>query len=207
MASIASALGLRPVTVAGYVAALERKASEQGAQSLEAFVARYGPLAERPAVPRGALTPRQQEVLGLLRDGMLPEQIAERLQVQSATLRRHFASIQPVIGGDELDTLLAEATAKQEASRAAARKAAEKAAKKKAAAKKKKKKAAAAEKLPADDIQRDRLQTKARRRASARLSCEQACPRRSGCSWTCDEKLRRPEARPTTPNRSPRGRS
>lgn len=124
---IASALGLHPVTVAGHVAALEKKAKREGAASLKAFVAKFGQAPAQPVGQARTLTPRQQRVLGLLREGMVPEQIARRLQVQPATLSRHLASIRAVVGDDELQTLLAQATAKRAAAeRAAARRAATK---------------------------------------------------------------------------------
>ena len=135
--SIAAALGIRPATVSGHVAALERKASEQGAGSLQAFVGRYAPQAQRPIAsgsesapsqqpapreqpaPGEQLTPRQREVLGLLRAGVPSEQIVRRLGVRPATLNRHLASIRGVIGGDELDAVLARARTKQPAKRPA----------------------------------------------------------------------------------------
>jgi DNA-binding CsgD family transcriptional regulator len=124
---IASALGLHPVTVAGHVAALEKKAKRDGAASLKAFVARFGHQPARPVRQAGTLTPRQRQVLGLLRDGMVPEQIARRLQVQPATLNRHLASIRAVVGDDEVQTLLTQAAAKRAAAkRAAAKRAAAK---------------------------------------------------------------------------------
>jgi DNA-binding NarL/FixJ family response regulator len=119
--SIAATLGLRPAAVARRIAELEQKASGHGAESLPTFVARPAPVAESTAVQQSALTPRQQEVLGLLRGGMLPEQIADRFQVLPTTLTRHLATIRAVIGGDELDALLAQASAKERARREAAR--------------------------------------------------------------------------------------
>jgi DNA-binding NarL/FixJ family response regulator len=122
---IASALGLHPVTVTGHVAALEKKAKREGAASLKAFVAKLGHAPAQPAGRARTLTPRQQQVLSLLREGMVPEQIARRLQVQPATLSRHLASIREVVGDDEVQTLLTEAAAKRAAARrAAARRAA-----------------------------------------------------------------------------------
>jgi DNA-binding CsgD family transcriptional regulator len=129
---IASALGLHPVTVAGHVAALEKKAKRDGAASLKAFVARFGHQPVRPVRQAGTLTPRQRQVLGLLREGMVPEQIARRLQVQPATLNRHLASIRAVVGDDEVQTLLTQAAAKRAAAKRAA---AKRAAAKRAAAK------------------------------------------------------------------------
>jgi DNA-binding NarL/FixJ family response regulator len=123
---IASDLGLHPVTVTGHVAALERKAKREGA-SLEAFVAKFGQPQALSVEQARTLTPRQQQVFGLLRQGMVPEQIAKRLQVQPATLNRHLASIRAVVGDDEVRGLLAQAATKQAAAkRAAAKRAAAK---------------------------------------------------------------------------------
>jgi DNA-binding NarL/FixJ family response regulator len=119
--SIAAALGLRPATVAGHIAALEQKARGQGAESPQASAATDVTQPDQPAAPQRALTPRQQEVLGLLRKRMLPTQIAGRLQVQPATVNNHLASIRAVIGSDELDALLAQAAAKQAAAKQKAR--------------------------------------------------------------------------------------
>ena len=119
--SIAAALGLRPATVAGHIAALEQKASGQRAEPRQASVATSAAQPDRPAAPQRALTPRQQEVLGLLRGGMLPTQIAGRLQVQPGTVNNHLASIRAVIGSDELDALLVQAAAKQAAAKREAR--------------------------------------------------------------------------------------
>jgi DNA-binding NarL/FixJ family response regulator len=119
--NIAATLGLRPATVAGHIAALEQKASGQRAEPRQASVATSATQQGPPAAPQRALTPRQQEVLALLRGGMLPTQIAGRLQVQLATVNNHLASIRAVIGSAELDALLAQAVAKQAAPKQKAR--------------------------------------------------------------------------------------
>jgi DNA-binding CsgD family transcriptional regulator len=125
-ASIASALGLRPAKVRQHIAEMKKKATGQGAESLKPVVAKYDRPVERPTVPRSALTPTQHKVLGLLREGLIPEQIASRLHMQRPNVNRHLASIRAVVGDDELDTLLTQAAAKESPRLAATTKAATK---------------------------------------------------------------------------------
>ncbi len=138
---IVSALGLSRATVEDYVKVLERKTTGQkfvwppsasfSAPSRPPAQVTPAPPQVTPAPPQvtpapaqvtppgqqQALSPRQQEVLELLRAGLQPAQIAARLQLQLATVNRHLSSIRAVAGEDEVRKLLDQAAAKLAAAR------------------------------------------------------------------------------------------
>jgi DNA-binding NarL/FixJ family response regulator len=51
-----------------------------------------------PPAPRPALTPRQQEVLRLLADGVAAKEIAARLGLAEDTVRNHIRAIRVALG-------------------------------------------------------------------------------------------------------------
>jgi DNA-binding NarL/FixJ family response regulator len=134
----AAALGLFPATVSEYAKTLSTGPGREAATSpavappAPPAVAPPAEAAARPAeaaappavaaVPPAEVTarapgppplsPRQQEVLDLLRTGLLTEQIAARLGVAPGTVTRHLSAIRTAVGNDEVSKLLRQASAK-----------------------------------------------------------------------------------------------
>jgi len=81
-----------------HLRAAEALADEAGApQRLAEVRAAIAEITEAPAPP-GALTARQEEVLGLLADGLTNKQIAARLYLSPGTVERHLATIYAKLG-------------------------------------------------------------------------------------------------------------
>ena len=79
------------VELAGTLAALGRDdRSRSEVATAEATLRRLGAL---PATPAGGVTPREQEVLALLAEGLTNRQIADRLVLSEHTVHRHVTNI------------------------------------------------------------------------------------------------------------------
>jgi DNA-binding CsgD family transcriptional regulator len=103
----AAALGLFPATVNEYA----RFPGDRPDGEAAGPAASPAKVSTRPPGPP-SLSPRQQEVLDLLRTGVLPEQIAVRLRVTPRTVTRYLSAIRAAVGDDEVGKLLSQAAAK-----------------------------------------------------------------------------------------------
>lgn len=110
---ISSALGLLPATVNEYVRILGPTPDGEGAAPPVADASTPTPPAaevtSRSPAPQPVLSPRQQQVLELLRAGLGPEQIAARLQILPRTVNSHLSAIRAVVGNDEISRLISQA--------------------------------------------------------------------------------------------------